>query len=211
MSRIALIVNGRCLYWSSVLLTLAVAVAICTFLALYLRQRRSVVPGAVVIPLAVIFSLVLSRLAHWYCRTDSYPSLQMAMTDLSSGGYALMGVFAGCFLAAVVVWLLRLTDNLPRMLDCMSIAGAAGIAVGRLASFFDASDRGPLVSRMVTLPWTYPVMNTVTGIEENRLATFFLQAMITGLIFLLLIVLDSEERRRDGGRDGDTCLLFLLC
>jgi prolipoprotein diacylglyceryltransferase len=97
------------------------------------------------------------------------------------------------------------------MLDCMAIAGSAGIAVGRLASLFNASDRGMVVADTVGFPFAYPVVNAVSGVAENRLATFMIQSMLTGgiVIALLIFVLVSALRRKKV-RDGDVCLLFLL-
>lgn len=206
MDQIALIFGETFLYWNSIILTLAAAAAICVFLALYLRKRENVA-AAMAIPLAMVLSLVLARLAHWYCRADSYTSLAAAMTDYSSGGYALMGVFAGCFLTAVLLRLLKVSENLPRMLDCMSLAGGVGIAVGRLACFFTSADRGQIVASNIGLPWVYPVTNAVSGAVEYRLATFVIQAMVTGAITLCLLAFYLMKKRKD----GDTSLVFLLC
>ena len=211
MNQIAFIIGGYSVYWSTILLALAAATAVCVFLALYLREAGNGVAAATAIPVSIVLSLVIARFIHWYCRADTYTGLEAAMTDFTSGGYALMGVFAGCFLAALILRLLRVTDNLPRMLDCMAMGGAAGIAVGRLASLFDNSARGPELEKFRTLPWAWPVVNPVSGVEENRLATFMIQAMVTGVIFYFLLILMQEERRKGKTRDGDICLLFLLC
>lgn len=211
MERIAFIIGETFLYWNSIILTLAAAVAVCFFLALYLGKGGKAVAAAAAVPLSILLSVVLSRFFHWYCRTDSYESFAAAMTDYSSGGYALMGAFAGCFLAAALLRLVQSVKNLPQMLDCMCLAGGAGIAVGRLASFFNASDRGQIVASVTSLPWVYPVTNAVSGALECRLATFLLQAMVTGGIFLLLTVFYLAGPCRGKGKDGDTCLLFLLC
>jgi len=52
------------------------------------------------------------------------------------------------------------------------------------------------------------VVNTVSGAQEFRLATFVIQAMVTAVIFavLLFIALTTKHRRKD----GDLTLLFLL-
>jgi len=94
------------------------------------------------------------------------------------------------------------------MLDCMCLGGAAGIAVGRLASLFNASDRGQIVASILSLPFAYPVTNAVSGATEYRLATFMLQAMAALVIFLILALFYLKGR--DKLRDGDTCLIFLL-
>lgn len=210
MERIAFIFGNHILYWSSILLTLAAAAAVCVFLSLYLRKSGNGTAGFSVVPLAMVLSLAAARLLHWYCYAESYESLSAAMTSFSGGGFALLGAFAGCFLAAVLTRLFRIHRNLPQMLDCMCLAGGAGIALGRLASFYNSSDRGQIVQSIRSMPWVYPVTNSVSGVTEYRLATFLLQAMVTGLLFLVLTVfyLTGKEGRR---KDGDTALLFLLC
>ena len=166
MDRIAFIVGDTFVYWSSIILTLATATAICFFLATYLGKSGNGVGAALTIPLALVASLVLARLVHWYSRADSYLSFEAAMTDYTSGGYALVGVFAGCILAAVLLRILFIVRNLPELLDSLSVGGAAGIAVGRLACFFNASDRGQIIESVQELPWVYPVVNAVSGAME---------------------------------------------
>ena len=209
MNRIALILEGNFVYWNSLVLVLAGAVAACLFLALYIHRSQKPNVAFLTLPIAAALSLGLSRLIHWYCRTGTYVSLQAAMTDFTDGGFALVGVFAGCILAALLLRVLFLHRNLPQMLDCMSIAGAAGIALGRLASFFTGADRGQIVGSFRGLPWVYPVINAVSGAEEYRLATFLIQAMVAGALFLILAVFYQLGKNRV--KDGDTTLIFLLC
>jgi len=208
VTRIAYIYDGGFLTWPAVILTLAAAGTVFLFLGLYLRTPGNALAGFVVVPLAVSASLLAARLVHWYCFSGNYESLTAAVTNLRFGGFTLVGVFAGCLAAAVVTRLLRLHKNLPRMLDCMCLAGAAGIAAGRLASFFDSSDRGQILASVRSMPWVYPVVNTVSGAMEYRLATFLLQAMVAGVIFVVLTVflLTGKKNRRD----GDAALLFAL-
>ena len=206
MEKIAFFAGENVYYWSSIVLTLAALTAICFFWSLYLGKEGNAVAAFGVVPLAMALSLALARLVHWYCRADSYDSFRAAMEPFSPGGYALLGVFAGCLLAAAVTRLLHFHRNLPRMLDCMAVAGCAGIAVGRLASFFNASDRGQIVQFTQSLPWVYPVTNAVSGATEYRLATFVIQALASLVLFGILLVFFSRRRRRD----GDTALLFLL-
>lgn len=209
MDRIAFISGELFIYWSSIILTLAVASACCIYLGLYAgRKEGSLFTGLVTLPIAMVLSLVLSRLVHWYCRADSYASLGAALTDYSCGGYALLGAFAGCFLTAVILRILKLSENLPGMLDCMALAGGVGIGVGRLASFYNASSRGQIIAGLTELPWVYPVTNAVSGAQEYRLATFLFQSVITGVIVAALLLFYLFSRKR---RNGDVCVLFLLC
>lgn len=211
MERIAYISGETVIYWNSIVLTLAAMVAICFFLAFYLGKTGNAAAGFAAVPISLALSLVFARFVHWYCRADSYAGFQAAMTDYTSGGYALLGVFAGCLLAVGIVRLLFLHRNLPQMLDCMCLAGCAGISVGRLASFFNSSDRGQIVESIQSLPWVYPVTNAVSGATEYRLATFVIQAMVAAVLFACLTAFDFASHRRGRGKDGDTCLLFLLC
>lgn len=205
MEQIAFISGNSVFYWNSVVLALAAGAASCIFLAFYLPGGR---PGAAAaaVPGALVLSLFFGRLLHWYFRPDSYPGFWSAITDYTSGGYALMGCFVGCAAAAGLVRLLRLEPFAPAMLDAMSLGGCAGIAMGRLACFFSAADRGQLMP-FTALPLAYPVNNVVTGAPEYRLATFVLQAMAAALIFAALAVFFLLGKKR---RTGDAALLFLL-
>ena len=210
MDRIAFIIGEVYIYWQSVILMAAVATAVLMFLGLYIGKSGNGAGAAMAISLSLISGLLLSRLIHWYCQSASYESLAQAMTDWSSGGFALMGVFAGCLLTACLLRLVRLVSNLPQMLDCMALAGSAGIAVGRLSFLYSAGDRGMILKEMTALPWAFPVINTVTGETEYRLATFMLQAIAAGVIFLVLLIVWLVGQRGKKLPDGDTALSFAL-
>ena len=210
MEKIGFISGGVYIYWSSVIIGLAVLTAIAAFMALYLKKSGNVVGACLTVPLCIITSLVLGRLVHWYCRADSYAGFRAAMTDYSWGGYALMGIFGACILCACLLRLLKVVKNLPELLDCMALSGGAGIAVGRLASFYNTSDRGFLMDESVGLPFAYPVTNPVSGLVETRLATFLLQSIVTAAIVLVLLAcVVIAGARKKPILDGDICLLFL--
>ena len=196
------------IYWTSLIYAFAAAVAICFFLAFYLNKCGNVAAAFGAVPLSIVFGVVLARFVHWYSRADGYEGFFKAMTEYRYGGYALIGVFAGCILAAALLRLIRFHKNLPEMLDCMCLAGSAGIAVGRLAALYNPSDRGQVVGSIQSLPFVYPVTNAVSGAAEYRLATFMLQAMVALVIFVSLSVFYLKGKNRL--KDGDTCLLFLL-
>lgn len=211
MEQIAWIYGSVFVYWSHILLALGAAVGICLYLALYLSEPGTGMAAMLSVPLAMGLSLGLGRLLHWYCRPDQYAGLPEAMLDLSSGGYALAGVFAGCVLTACLLRMVAISKNLPYMLDCMAVAGSAGIAVGRLSCFFNTADRGMVVSSLQGLPWVWEVLNPVTGLQELRLATFFLQALVAAGLCLCLLIFRLAENRRKLLRYGDIILIFLLC
>lgn len=210
MEKIAFISGGTFVYWSSIILALAAAAAALAFLALYLGKSGNPFAAFLAVPVAIVLSALLGRMVHWYCRADGYPSFAAAMTDYSWGSFALMGIFAGCLLTAVLLRVLRISRNLPQMLDSAALAGGVGIAVGRLAFFFNSSDRGLIVPDGWGLPFAYPVTNPVSGLVENRLATFLLQGIVTGAIVLaLLLYIAVMKQKRHKLKDGDVCLLFL--
>ena len=210
MDKLALISGEQFLYWNSIVYTLAAATAICFFLAFYLGKCANAVAGFAAVPVSIVLGLVAARFFHWYCRADSYDGFLAAMTDYTSGGYALMGVFLGCFLTACVLRLIRLSRSLPEMLDCMAISSCAGIAVGRLASLFNSSDRGQVLENLKSLPFAYPVTNAVSGAVEYRLATFMLQSLVALLLFAGLCLFYIRGNKRGNLKDGDTSLVFLL-
>ena len=211
MEKVAFINGGTFIYWSSIVLTIAVIAAITCFAGIYLWKSKNGMALSLTVPVAILLSVAIARWVHWYCLTDSYESLAKAMTDYTWGGYALMGAFIGCLLTACFMRLICVSKNLPEMLDCMCLAGGVGIAVGRLSSLFNASDRGQIVADTVGLPFAYPVTNAVSGVAENRLATFMLQSISTGVIVaLLLLYVITCVLRKKKLRDGDVTLLFLL-
>ena len=210
MDRIAWIIGETYIYWQSVILMLAAVTAILMFAGLYIGKSGNVAAAAVAVPMAMAAGLFLARVVHWYCQSAAYESFTAAVTDWSGGGFALMGVFAGCLLAAGLLRLLCVTRNLPQMLDCMALAGSAGIAVGRLACLYSAADRGMILNQIKTLPLAFPVVNAITGETEYRLATFMLQAMVTGVIFLVLLSAWLVGRKGKQLPDGEITLRFLM-
>ena len=206
MERIACIIDHVYIYWSSVILVLAAGVAVCAFLALYLRRKKRAAAAIFFVPTAAAMSLVLSRLACWYFRPDSYENLKEALNIRTPGGFALMGAFAGCVLAAVLIRTIKLEKDLPDLLDCLCTAGGLGIVVGRLASFFNTSGWGKAVGRDYGMPWVAAVSDPVSGMPEYRLATFLIQAVAAGLITLVLLTVYLSGKQKS----GDVCLLFLL-
>ena len=210
MDKIAFYSGSLPIYWNSLILTLAAATAICFFLAFYLGKSGNGAAGFAVVPLAIVLGLVCARFFHWYCQSDSYSGFSAAMTNFAEGGFALMGVFLGCVLAAGLTRILCLHRNLPEMLDAMSLAACAGMTVGRLSALFNASDRGQVLESFRSLPIASPVNNAVSGAVEYRLATFALQSMVALALFIGLAVFYNKGQKRGKLRDGDTCLLFLL-
>lgn len=210
MDQIALIIGGVNIYWSTAIIALAAGAGVLFFWCFYLWNGEDYLGAFLTAPVSVVLGVVLARLVHWYCRTDSYVSLRSAMTDYSYGGFALAGAFAGCLLAALLLRLTRLVKNLPALLDSMSLGGCGAIALGRLSGFCNSLDRGQLLTPGQGGFWAATAVNTATGAVEYRLATFLLQAMAAGVLFIGLSSLFLWKKKKLTLRDGDITLLFLL-
>lgn len=191
MEKLAFISNGSFIYWSSIILTLAVVTAIAAFAALYYNKSGNILAISLMVPASLAGSLVFGRM-------------------ILPGGYALIGAFAACLLCAVVLRLLRVVKNLPQMLDCLALAGGIGIALGRLSSFFNSSNRGFLVAEDLGMPFACQVTNVVSGQVETRLATFLLQAIVAAAIVLILLLWSAVAKAgKSRIKDGDIFWLFM--
>lgn len=211
MERIAFISGDTFVCWSSIVLALAAVAAAAVYGAFYLNKSRNFLAAGLSILLTAALALPLSRLVHWYCQYIQYPSFQQAMTDYTSGGYALLGMFIACLLTAGLLRLVRISNNLPQMLDCMAIGGGVGIGVGRLAAVFQSSNRGMILPESVRFPFASAITNPVSGAQENRLATFMLQSALVGVIVAgLLLFMLVQALRKKKVRNGDISLIFLL-
>ena len=197
MNPIAYSFGGFDLYWSALLIALAAAMCFTLTGALFTAHRGSGTAVWLLLPLASLLSVLLSRLLHWYCHVEQYSSFWQAMTDYSSGGYVLTGAFLGTALAVLLVGLLGFTGHVGRLFDCLAPGAALGIALIRLSALFDDSCRGKMLVKtpaLQHLPLAAPV-TTVDGGTEFRFATFFVEFLVLLVIFLLLLRFFHERRR----------------
>ena len=197
MDKIAWILGDISIRWSSVVMVMAVLTGILFFLTAAARGNRKVTSAALALPMAILLSLLFGRLLHRYFLPDA------------GDGYVLMGAFVGCLCTAVILKGTRLEKNMARLLDVMSIGGCAAIALGRLACFFTADDRGRIIG-IQGLPLAWPVTNVTSGEMEYRLAVFLFQSVAALFILFVLLLVDKKNTRTCAHSDGDLTLLFLL-
>ncbi len=215
MSYTAVIWNNVEISWSGVIVALSVLAAI--LLALTLRSARGepLLPIIALSLLAILFSVPLCRLLHWYSNPAQYASFAAAMTDYGQGGYAPLGSFFGTLLAALLLRLCRVIRNLPAALDCCAPAAALGLGLGRLSCLFTSGNRSKFAlegERFQRLP--FMVRSAQGGGEEEwRIATFFWEAAAAlGICLLLLLLfrrLSRRERFEPEWRRGNVFFLFL--
>ena len=217
MDKVWMISGGEYFYWKPVILVIAAAAAALLAIGLRVWRGERILPLAAALPLGTVLSVYAARLIHWYCRFESYESLRAALTNLRGGGYSLIGVFFGMMLAFLLVRLLRLTRDLPALLDCAAPAAALGIALGRLGDLFTAADRGKMVftdAALQRLPLAAEVVNSTSGAVEWRFATFAFQSMWCALLFLVFLIAALPARRRPLKRAawgrGNIFAMFML-
>ncbi len=215
MNPIAITVGGTVLYWSSLILCLGVAAWFSLSCALYTTDGGSAVALWIFFPFAVFFSVLFSRLLHWYCSPEQYSGFLAAMTNYDSGGYCLPGVLLGTVLAAQLPKRLRFAGSTARLLDALAPGAALGIALIRFSALFGNSCRGKLVITrplLQHLPLAAPVTSG-SEILEYRFATFFAEALLLLLLTLWLLRFYFRRRRapmRQGRAAGSTALMFLV-
>ena len=142
MSSIAFLWGDMAIHWAGIYAALGILCACLAATALQLARHRPLKPLSLFFPAAILFSLILCRVSHWYSYPLQYESFTAAMTDYTVGGFSLLpGALLGILLAAALVRLAKLTEDLPGFLDTLAPALALGLAVGRLGSLFDLSDR----------------------------------------------------------------------
>ncbi len=202
MNPVAAILDFCVLYRYSLILSFSAGASICFFMACCSYIRIPSHRAAAAALTAVLLSLPLSRLAYWYGRPDSFSSLSQALTAPYTEALALTGVMTGAVLSALIM---SGNGNRKKMLDCMSIAGCAGLFLGRLGCFFTEKDRGQIMAHFTTLPWAYPVANT-SGHLEYRFATFLFQAAAAAVLGAILALIFFRKKTRH----GDVAILFVL-
>ena len=215
MNPIAISIGANAIYYSAIIISLAVAVCFCISYSLYTAYAGNGRALWVMLPFAVLFSLFFCRLIHWYCHAEQYSGLFGALTDYSGGGYVLPGALLGTGLAAVLVKKLGFTDSSQRLLDAVAPGAALGIAFIRLSALFNNSCRAKIAienPKLQHLPLASPVY-TSSG-TDYRFATFFVQFLIMLVVFAWLyrFCCDRRGHPMKGGipEDGHAARLFLL-
>jgi len=207
MEATAIILGETEIRWRSILIVLSVFVWFFYAWSVYVANGGKRLAMLILGPLAVVFSYYSSRFIYWYCHIEQYSSFGEA-TSLSAGGYAMLGILPGIFLAAVLVRLTRLDKDLLALLDALSPATTLVIGLLYLIPLFDDSCRGKIIFTDPTyfrLPYSSAVL-TAQGETEYRLATFF----ISFLVFLALAMLIRVFYFNNSKVHGATAAFFLL-
>ena len=211
---IAVYSGNTVLYWSAIIITLGLLASLMMTLSLQRTNRGGASAVWLFFPLAVLFSVPLSRALHWYCHQEQYASLMAALTDYSGGSYVLAGALPGVLLAALIASPLN-TRNTASLLDAFAPGAALAVAFIRLSSLFNSSCRSKIsVTTPVLqhLPLAASFMDS-SGQVEYRFATFFVHFLVMLLICRALLGFFYTRRNvpmLSGNVDGNTARMFLL-
>ena len=215
MNPIAICSGSTVLYWSSVIIVFGLLASLVLTLSLQRSDGGSSTAILLFFPLAIILSVPICRVIHWYCHLEQYNGIYGALTDLSTGSYCLPGALLGVWLAALIVKKLRFARSAARLLDVFAPGAALAVAFIRLSALFNGSCRSKIA---VTTPALQhlPIASGITnsaGAVEYRFATFFAEFLLMLIAAAVLIELFYRCRKRPmkcGSPDGNTARYFLL-
>ncbi len=214
MNPIAVYSGSVILYWSAIVITAGLAAALFMSLALQVFQRARLISMLLFFPLALLFSVPLCRLLHWYCHQEQYAGLLNALTDYSSGSYILPAAIPGVWLAARIAAKLDDGDT-ACLLDAAAPGAALAAAFIRLSALFNSSCRSKIPvssSALQHLPLAAGITNSA-GATEYRFATFFVHFLLLLVLCCWLLFFFHKSRRvpmRAGRQQGSAICMFLL-
>ena len=97
MNPIAIYSGSTVLYWSSVIIVFGLLACLMLSLSLQRANGGSSTAMLLFFPLAIILSVPICRVIHWYCHFEQYNGIWGALTDYSTGSYCLPGALLACF------------------------------------------------------------------------------------------------------------------
>ncbi|MDY3860688.1 MAG: prolipoprotein diacylglyceryl transferase [Candidatus Limivicinus sp.] len=215
MNPIAVYSGSTVLFWSSIVIFLGLAASLFLSLALHRANGGRTAAMLLFLPLAVVLSVPICRVIHWYCHLEQYSGFIGAITEYSTGSYCLPGALPGCWLAAVIVKALGFETSKSRLLDAFAPGAALAVAFIRLSALFNNSCRSK-ISVTTPLLQHLPLASGVTastGAVEYRFATFFVEFIImmaAAWVLLRFFCLRRHRPMKLGGSDGNTARYFLL-
>ena len=215
MNEAMLVLGGLSLYKSALVIALGAAACFVLTAALYPRGNPVAAPWLFACA-DLVLSVLICRFLHFYCHSEQYPSFWRAMTSYASGGYVLVGAVPAALAAAWIARAAGLTRNPARLLDCFAPGAVLAAAFIRLSALFNSTCRGKIAVKSALLrrlPIASPVLSS-SGAEDWRFATFFVEFLLLGAVFALVLRFFFRRRRQamkaGQKRDGNVALFALL-
>lgn len=181
------------IYRAGIIIAAAIFVAVvCVYLLWKIADKKDSAPIFIFISASLVAAPLFSRLVYWYCCYEQYSGIASAFFQKSTGGYSLLGAMIGIMLVAVILHFTKIIPDFLALLDCIAPAGAVCIAIGRLAAFFSADDKGKIIvtsPKLQRLPFAIEVYNESSCVSEWRFATFFFESLAGFAIFIAVFIL----------------------
>lgn len=197
---------------------ITLGVILCSLLTLMLYKRRTGTAAAVVVmlPIAYILSMLLSRFLHWYFTGYAYTSFKEAFTNFSVGSFALAGVILGIWLAAAIVRRAGLCESTGLLLDCTCPGFCLLVAFIRLSCYYTSTCIGNINITTRLFQWA-PLAIAITdnaGNTDYRLRVYFMEAVLmlalAAVTLLWLKRLEDVPMQKPCSRHGNTARRFLV-
>ena len=171
MNPIAIYSGSTVLYWSSVIIVFGLLACLMLSLSLQRVNGGSSTAMLLFFPLAIILSVPICRVIHWYCHFEQYNGIWGALTDYSTGSYCLPGALLGVWLAALIVKKLGFERSIARLLDAFAPGAALAVAFIRLSALFNSSCRSKIAvttPALQHLPIASGVTNSTGAVEARQ-------------------------------------------
>lgn len=216
MDNILFSIGSVAVFKNAAVITLGVILCSVMTALLFKRRTGSAAPVIVMLPIAYILSVLLSRFLHWYFTGFAYANFGEAFTNFSVGSFALAGVILGTWLAAAIVRRLGLCGSTGLLLDCASPGLCLLIAFIRLSAYYTNTCIGNIniTSRLLQWPPLAVAITDNAGNTDYRLRVYFIEAVLmlalaAGMLVLLKRLKDIPVRR-PCAQYGNAARIFLL-
>ena len=216
MDAIAVSLGSNSIFYSSIVISLGTASCLCLTWALFVThggQRKTI---CLYVPIALVLSVFLSRILHWYCHMEQYSGFISALTDLGTGDFVLSGVFVGLLITYAIMSAFCKKDQLSLLMDCLAPGLIIFIISARMACIFNSAFRSKIaVNRpsMQHLPFAAVFYNS-SGAVEYRFAAFFIESMLLAVLMAILLMFFSKMRnspaRNGRNNSGSVWMMFIV-
>lgn len=190
MNQIAVFYGDTTIYFTSILIALALLTAFVFSLAIYMPRHRYGVAMWIFFPAATVASVLLSRIIHWYCNTEQYTDFRTALIDYTTGDYCIIGVIIAVCAVSMLLRLMRLVRSHYDLLDAAAPGLAFVIAMIRFSHIFSDKCYGKMIitePSLQHLPISAPIIGS-DGNAEYRFASFFVSFILFLASTVILIV-----------------------
>ena len=190
MNQIAVFYGDTTIYFTSILIALALLTAFVFSLAIYMPRHRYGVAMWIFFPAATVASVLLSRIIHWYCNTEQYTDFRTALIDYTTGDYCIIGVIIAVCVVSMLLRLMRLVRSHYDLLDAAAPGLAFVIAMIRFSHIFSDKCYGKMIitePSLQHLPISAPIISS-DGNAEYRFASFFVSFILFLASTVILIV-----------------------